>query len=176
MISLRHIPALTAVAAAALALAAGCGSSSTKSSAAPTGSSSAPSMSPPTAASPSPAAAGTALKVGTAKFPTALTDSAGRSVYLFAADTGSMSTCTGACASAWPPVIAKGAPSITGGDMGKLGMTARADGAMQVTYNGHPLYYFAGDNKPGDTNGQALNAFGAEWYLIGADGNKIDNS
>jgi predicted lipoprotein with Yx(FWY)xxD motif len=182
MTNLRRAPLLAAPAIGALLLAAGCGSSSPHSSAPPAAppSSSAPSaapgMSPSTTAPSSPAASGTALKVGTTMFPTALTDAAGKSVYLFAADTGSSSTCTGACASAWPPVTTSGAPSINGADMGKLGTTMRSDGTKQVTYNGHPLYYFAQDTKPGDTHGQGLKAFGAEWYLIGTDGSKIDNS
>ena len=77
---------------------------------------------------------------------------------------------------AWPPVPATGTPTITGGDMAKLGTTTRADGTKQLTYNGHPLYYFAGDANPGDTNGQGSKAFGAEWYLLGPDGNSIDES
>jgi len=182
MIRLRHTPTVVAVATAALTLAAGCGSSSTKSSASPPAapSSSSPTTQPsspsPTPAPSSPAAGAMALKVGTANFPTALTDSTGRAVYLFTADTGSSSTCTGACAVAWPPVTTSGTTSITGGDMAKLGTTTRADGNKQVTYGGHPLYYFVKDAKSGDTQGEGLKAFGADWYLVGSDGNKIDNS
>ena len=181
MIRLRHTPTVIAVATAALTLAAGCGSS-TKSSAAPpaTSSSSSPTTQPsspaPTPAPSSPATAAMTLKVGTTGFPTALTDGTGRAVYLFTADTGSSSTCTGACASAWPPVTTSGTTSITGGDMAKLGTTTRADGTKQVTYGGHPLYYFIKDAKSGDTHGEGLKAFGAEWYLVGTDGAKIDNS
>lgn len=180
MTTIRRPTTLAAVAVAAISLAAGCGSSSHKSSSNPTTappSSSAPGYGPasPSPTTPAPAAGGTALKFGTPKFPTALTDSAGKAVYLFEADTSTASTCYGACATAWPPVLTTGAPSITGGDMGKLGTTTRTDGTKQVTYNGHPLYYFAGDTKPGDTNGEGSKAFGAGWYLLGSDGMKIDN-
>ena len=57
---------------------------------------------------------------------------------------------------------------------GQLGTTARAgDGGTQVTYHGHPLYYYVGDSEPGDTNGQGLDQFGAKWYVVGAGGDKI---
>ena len=181
MITVPRTPTTAAIGIAVLAVLAGCGSSSPKSSTAPTSTtSSAPATtSAPTTAAPAtaaPSAAGAALKVGTPKFSGALTDSTGKSLYMFTADTGSTSTCAGACASAWPPFTTTGTPSITGGDMAKLGTTTRADGTTQITYNGHPLYYFSGDAKPGDTNGEGSKAFGAEWYLIGTDGNKIDNS
>ncbi|NUR58796.1 MAG: hypothetical protein HOV87_08985 [Catenulispora sp.] len=184
MTTIRRSSTLTAIAAAALSLAAACGGSSSHTSTTnPTSptttppSSSAPGYGPasPSPTTPAPPAAGTALKFGTPKFPTALTDSSGKAIYLFEADTSTTSTCTGACATAWPPVLTTGAPTITGGDMSKLGTTTRADGTKQVTYNGHPLYYFAGDTKPGDTNGEGSKAFGAGWYLLNSDGTKIDN-
>jgi predicted lipoprotein with Yx(FWY)xxD motif len=90
-----------------------------------------------------------------------LVDSRGRTVYLFLQDSGAGSTCFGECASAWRPVRAK------------VGTTARPDGKPQVTYNGHPLYLFAGDQNAGDTNGQGLSAFGAKGYVLSPAVNKI---
>lgn len=127
---------------------------------------------------PASAAAPAATGIGTAtlKPGTALVDGAGRSVYLFEADTGATSNCNGQCAQIWPPVLVGGAaPMPTGGAQAALlGTTARADGTKQVTYNGHPLYYFMGDKAPGDARGQGINRFGGSWYVVDPAGNKID--
>ncbi|SHL26336.1 COG4315 family predicted lipoprotein [Actinacidiphila paucisporea] len=98
-------------------------------------------------------------------------------LYLFQADKTSTSTCTGACAAAWPPLEVTGKPTAGGGVQTKLLSTSkRSDGKMQVTYKGHPLYRFAGDSKPGNVNGQGLNNFGAKWYVVGTDGKAITGS
>jgi predicted lipoprotein with Yx(FWY)xxD motif len=77
----------------------------------------------------------------------------------------------------WPPVRSGGKPTAGKGlTASELGTTARSDGKPQVTYNGHPLYLFAGDHNPGDTNGQGLNAFGAKWYVLSPAGNQITKS
>ncbi len=103
-----------------------------------------------------------------------LVDSQGRSLYLFEKDAGPKSTCIGTCASAWPPFRTSGRPKAGSGvNASKLGTTTRSDGMDEVTYNGHPLYYYAGDQKAGDTNGQDLNQFGAPWYVVSPSGNKI---
>jgi predicted lipoprotein with Yx(FWY)xxD motif len=103
-----------------------------------------------------------------------LVDSTGRTVYLFMKDTGSMSTCSGACAADWPPVTTGGKPTAGSGlTASKLGTTMRSDGARQVTYNGHPLYRYIGDQSAGDTNGQNVSAFGAEWYVLSPQGDKV---
>lgn len=103
-----------------------------------------------------------------------LVDSQGRTLYLFKQDTGTTSTCSGECASDWPPLRANGKPTVGRGlTASKVGTTARSDGKPEVTYNGHPLYLFAGDKNPGDTNGQGLNAFGAPWYVVSPAGNQI---
>ena len=103
-----------------------------------------------------------------------LTDSAGRALYLFGSDTSTKSTCSGACATAWPPLTAKGAPTAgTGAKAADLATITRPGGTKQVTYAGHPLYYFAGDNAPGQTNGEASTAFGAPWYLLAPSGQQI---
>jgi predicted lipoprotein with Yx(FWY)xxD motif len=103
-----------------------------------------------------------------------LVDSQGRTLYLFAQDTGTKSTCSGGCATAWPPLRASGkATAGGGGKTSLLGTTPRSDGQPQVTYNGHPLYGYQGDSKPGDTNGQGINGFGAAWYVVSPTGNEI---
>jgi predicted lipoprotein with Yx(FWY)xxD motif len=106
-----------------------------------------------------------------------LVDSQGRTLYLFQADKGTKSACTGACAVAWPPVRASGKPVAGSGiTASKLGTTARSDGKPQVTYNGHPLYTFANDQKDGDTSGQGINAFGGLWYVLSPAGTTITSS
>lgn len=103
-----------------------------------------------------------------------LTDGSGRALYLFASDSRSASTCSGACASAWPPLIADGAVSAADGAAGAdVATITRPDGTKQVAYAGHPLYYFAGDNGAAQTNGQGVTAFGARWWLVAASGQKI---
>src|SRR4051794_21919356 len=116
---------------------------------------------------------GSAVTVGTSDGH--LVDGTGRSGYLFEADTGSTSTCAGACASAWPPVTTSADAQPDGPvKAAKLGTTQRDDGSTQVTYAGHPLYYYGGDSAPGDTNGQGSEAFGAEWYLVAPSGESVE--
>ena len=104
-----------------------------------------------------------------------LVDSQGRTVYLFEKDTGPKSTCFGACATEWPPVTTNGKPSAGKGvSASMLGTTKRSDGTTQVTYNGHPLYLFEADQKPGDATGQNVDAFGAEWYVLSPAGDKVE--
>jgi predicted lipoprotein with Yx(FWY)xxD motif len=101
------------------------------------------------------------------KLGTILVDADGRTLYLFQNDKGAASTCYGACASAWPPVTTHAkAIAGTGIDAAKLGTATRKDGVNEVTYGGHPLYTYAGDAKPGDTTGQNLDQFGAEWNVL----------
>jgi predicted lipoprotein with Yx(FWY)xxD motif len=108
------------------------------------------------------------------KLGTILVDADGRTLYLFEKDKGTASTCYGACAGAWPPVTTDAKPIAgTGIDAAKLGATKRKDGVSEVTYGGHPLYTFAGDAKPGDTNGQDIDQFGAEWYVLAPTGKQI---
>ena len=100
-----------------------------------------------------------------------LVDGNGRTVYLFVADTGTASTCYTSCATIWPPVLTAGAPKAGAGAQGSLlGTTARTDGTTEVTYAGHPLYYFIKDKKPGDTTGQGVNGFGALWWVLSPSG------
>jgi predicted lipoprotein with Yx(FWY)xxD motif len=98
----------------------------------------------------------------------------GRTIYLFQRDTGPTSTCSGACLAQWPAVTTHDATHAAGGaSAGKLGVTKRSDGTMQVTYAGHPLYYYAGDSSAGDANGQGLDAYGAKWYAMAPSGTAI---
>jgi predicted lipoprotein with Yx(FWY)xxD motif len=104
-----------------------------------------------------------------------LVDQQGRTLYLFAKDSGTTSTCTDACAVAWPPLRSNAQPTVAGSgtDPSLIGTTPRSDGSPQVTYNGHPLYLFKGDQKAGDANGQGVNAFGAAWYALSPAGDEI---
>ena len=101
-----------------------------------------------------------------------LTDGEGRTVYLFELDQGTTTACTGGCASTWPPLVADGTP--TGGDGIDSTALAVADGIEpnQVTYHGHLLYHFSGDQAPGDANGVGI----PSWYLVGADGAPVEGS
>jgi predicted lipoprotein with Yx(FWY)xxD motif len=97
-----------------------------------------------------------------------LVDSQGMTLYLYTKDTPNTSNCYGGCATAWPPLLTTGAPTAGAGvDDSKLGTTTRTDGSTQVTYNGWPLYYFAGDHAAGDTTGEGK---GGVWYVITPDG------
>jgi predicted lipoprotein with Yx(FWY)xxD motif len=113
-----------------------------------------------------------------AKLGRILTDSGGHVVYLFEKDMHGKSACYGACATFWPPVITKGKPLARGGvSAAKLGTTKRRDGKLQVTYAGHPVYYFKGDaGKARRASGEGSKAFGASWYVLNAAGKKIDKS
>jgi predicted lipoprotein with Yx(FWY)xxD motif len=103
---------------------------------------------------------------------TILTDSDGNTLYVFLNDTSGESTCYDDCASNWPAFEARGEPAAGDGiDQSLLGTTERTDGTTQVTYNGHPLYYFAGDQQPGDTNGQEV---GDIWYVVSPAGEPVE--
>jgi predicted lipoprotein with Yx(FWY)xxD motif len=98
-------------------------------------------------------------------------------VYLFAADTGSTSTCSGACAQVWPPVTTTGAPKAEGEAVAAdLGTTTRSEGTKQVTYKGHPLYWYVSDSKAGETTGQGVQSFGAAWWVLAPSGSEITGS
>jgi predicted lipoprotein with Yx(FWY)xxD motif len=141
----------------------------------PTTGSTNPYGAPPSAPAATPAATGTAINLGSTKLGQVLVDSNGLTVYLFLADKGVASSCnSAACVQYWPPVLTTGAPQPGSGVTGSLlGTTARADGTTQVTYAGHPLYRFLNDKAAGDTTGQAVNAFGAPWYVVAPSGMQI---
>ena len=148
----RPLPFAVLALASALVLAA-CGSSSSTSSTTSTATS-----------SPRPASI---VGTKTSSLGTFLVDSKGRALYLWDADHSSKSTCSGACAQAWPPLTTTGTPKASGAVKASLlGTTKRADGSREVTYAGHPLYYFAGDTQAGQTTGQGSNGFGAPWWVV----------
>jgi predicted lipoprotein with Yx(FWY)xxD motif len=122
----------------------------------------------------SPSAASVTVKTQNGPLGSFLADGSGRSLYLFASDTSARSSCSGACATAWPPLTAKGSVSASGGAANsEVATITRADGTKQVSYAGHPLYYFAGDSAAGQTNGQGVDGFGALWWLVAPSGQKI---
>jgi predicted lipoprotein with Yx(FWY)xxD motif len=156
-----------AVLAAVALFVAACGGSNSTSSKTSTGygGSAAAGSSTPSAVTSS----GGKAKVATASgsLGTYLTDASGRALYLWVADTHGASACSGACAQAWPPLLTKGTPAVSGAAKSTdLGTFKRSDGAMQVTYKGHPLYYFVGDTGAHQTTGQGSNGFGAKWWLL----------
>lgn len=188
--------ATTAIAVVSIA-AAGCGGSSSKNTSnaggyAPVGTSSTQSAAASTATSASASSAntatsaapasgsGTAVVVSTkhAKLGTILAvGNKHLTVYMFEGDKGNSSACTGACAKVWPPVTTSAAASVSGAAVaGDLGTITRSDGTMQVTYKGHPLYWFARDGDAGDAYGQGVVGFGSSWYVISPSGKKVDNS
>ena len=98
-------------------------------------------------------------------------------VYMFEGDHGSTSTCTGTCAQVWPPVTTAAAATAAGAAVtGDLSTITRSDGTKQITYKGHPLYYYVKDKDDGDAYGQNVNSFGADWYVLKPSGVKVDNS
>lgn len=101
-----------------------------------------------------------------------LTDTKGMTLYLFTKDQGTTSVCYDACEQKWPALHTDGAPmALQGLDSSLLGTTERKDGTMQVTYNGHPLYYYYTDMNPGDTTGQGV---GSVWFVLSPAGDAIE--
>jgi predicted lipoprotein with Yx(FWY)xxD motif len=128
----------------------------------------------PPAAAKTTSAHGATVRVANSRLGRILVDSTGHTLYLFKADRGTKSACTGACATAWPPLLATAKPSVGAGlTASKLATTPRSGGSKQVTYNGHPLYLFIKDHKPGDVTGQGLKAFGAGWFVLSPAGQQI---
>ena len=151
---------LAALALAALALiAAGCGGSSSSSS---------------SSASAGPGSTGKSTTVSATETPElgeVLVDSKGFTVYTFAKDQGTTSSCYGACEGAWPPVLVSGNPTVgEGADSAEVGTTKRKDGTTQLTYAGHPLYTFVEDKAPGEVNGNGVEGFGGVWNAVDESG------
>ena len=158
--------------AGALVLAA-CGSSSTSSS---SGSTPSYGAAKPSTSNTSNSSGAASVSTKTSSLGTFLVDGNGRALYLWDADHGSKSTCSGACAQAWPPVTTTGTPKASGAVKASLlGTTKRADGSSEVTYAGHPLYTFAGDTQAGQTTGQGSNGFGAPWWVVTPAGKALQN-
>lgn len=107
---------------------------------------------------------------------TIIVDAEGLTLYDFHKDKGTTSSCYGACAGAWPPLLTKGDPQAQGAaEAGMLGTTKRKDGTVQVTYAGHPLYTYVGDQGPGEANGNDIDQFGAEWYALRPSGEEPED-
>jgi predicted lipoprotein with Yx(FWY)xxD motif len=159
---LRMLLALLAVVAAAAVVAA-CSSSGSSS----TSSSGSSSTGGGTSTSSPAAASAGSLKTATIGGATVLTNANGFTLYSFAPDTPTKSNCNGTCAQNWPPL--KG-PATASGVTGTFGTIKRSDGSTQATFDGHPLYTFAGDTAPGQNNGNGLNAAGGLWHEITTSG------
>jgi predicted lipoprotein with Yx(FWY)xxD motif len=150
----RILAALAAVAAVAVAAAFG----GSYASAQPTGAKSA-------------VAKRAVVKLRSTPYGKVLVDASGRTLYLYTPDKGKTSVCYGQCASYWPPLLTTGAPRAgAGAKASLLGVTMRKDGKHQVTYAGHPLYFFASDAKAGQTNGQGVQGI---WWVVSAAGKKV---
>ena len=120
------------------------------------------------------ATGGATVKVAKSKLGSILVDSRGITLYDFPPDKAGKSTCYGACAALWPPLLTKAKPLAgLGAHAALLGTTKRKDGKLEVTYNGHPLYFFVSDRKPGQTTGQGVKQFGAPWWVLSPTGKEI---
>jgi len=118
----------------------------------------------------------TTVKAANSSLGRIVVDAKGRTLYLFEKDARGRSSCSGACAQAWPPLLTSGKPSAGKGVRASLlGVTRRANGMRQVTYRGHPLYRYYGDTRPGQTYGEGLRLYGAGWYALTPAGKKIDD-
>jgi predicted lipoprotein with Yx(FWY)xxD motif len=117
---------------------------------------------------------GPKLKIADSNYGPILFNGRGRALYLFTADSGKTSNCSGDCAVAWPPYIVKAKPLAGKGvKPGLIGTTRRADGRLQATYGGHPIYFYEGDTKPGQVLCQAVHEFGGFWYVLRANGKAV---
>jgi predicted lipoprotein with Yx(FWY)xxD motif len=118
---------------------------------------------------------GETLKVSTSdQYGKILIDGKGLTLYLFTKETGTKADCYGECASAWPPFLTEGEPRAGSGVQADgLGTTKRTDGAIQVTYKGHPLYHYRGETKPGQILCQDVDEFGGTWLIVAPDGSPI---
>ena len=119
-------------------------------------------------------AAGSAISLAQTPIGNTLVDANGRTLYLFAGDKPNASRLSAAGLAVWPRFTSKTVPAATGGaSAGQIGTIASS---KQITYNGHPLYYFIGDRHSGQTAGQGLNEFGARWYIVSSRGAAITSA
>ncbi len=119
-------------------------------------------------------AAGSAITVTQTPLGKTIVDANGRTLYLFQADKPGVSTLSQAGLAIWPAFTSTGTPQAkNGANSSQISTITGPSGSRQVTYNGHPLYYYVGDQKPGDTRGQGLNQFGALWYVLSPSGNAV---
>jgi predicted lipoprotein with Yx(FWY)xxD motif len=114
------------------------------------------------------------IDVGRSRLGRILVDAKGITLYDFPPDKRGQSTCYGACAALWPPLLTTGKPIAgLGVRQSLLGTIRRKDGKLEVTYNRHPLYYFVSDRRPGQTTGQGLDQFGGPWWVLTPAGKEI---
>ena len=166
------IGAVAGVAVLATACSSGGSSSST-----PAAGASSPASASAAAGSSSSGSGSLVISTASTSAGTFLTNSAGRAVYMWTKDTGGTSACSGACAGAWPPVTTTGTVTASGSAKSSgLSTITRSDGTKQVTYDGHPLYYFSGDSGPGTATGQGSDGFGAKWWLLSPSGSDVTGS
>ena len=121
---------------------------------------------------------GATVGVSASRYGRILVDGRGRTLYLFTRDRTVRSRCSGSCARAWPPYLTRGRPRAGSAEVaeGELGSTRRRNGTRQVTYHGHPLYYYVGDTRPGVILCQAVIEFGGGWYVVAPAGDAIRSS
>jgi predicted lipoprotein with Yx(FWY)xxD motif len=117
--------------------------------------------------------AGRTITTRRSQYGRLLIDQTDRTIYLFTRDRSITSECYGACSVAWPPVLTTAAPIARGGLLKHVGTTRRRDGRLQVTYNGHPLYYYVNDVKPGQILCQNVQEFGGTWLVVSPQGTAI---
>lgn len=117
--------------------------------------------------------AGRVITVRASQYGPILADGADHTVYLFTRDRSATSSCYGPCAAAWPPVLTRGAPTRAGRLAGVLGTTRRHDGTSQITYDGHPLYYYIEDTTPGEILCQNVDEFGGTWLVVSPSGKPV---
>jgi len=165
----RPLVALVALAAVGL-LAAGCGSNGSGSSSGGMGGYGSSGTAPSSGGASSVAT----VSAASTRLGMILVDGSGRTLYLFEKDQPNRSACSGACAAAWPVDQSSGTPKAGSGvTASMLGTIKRSDNTTQVTYNKHPLYHFQGDSGAGQQNGQAVDAFGAKWFVVGPAGGAV---
>lgn len=170
--TLRNTRSFTAIGAIALLIAACSGAGQTTG---PTNAATQAAPSTGATASPAASAGGAEIEVelgNNDNLGQFLVGEDGKTLYLFTPDSATKSVCNAECAAAWPPLTLEDGETVTGGEgvTGTFTTITRDDGTKQAAYNGHPLYYYAGDKAAGDVNGQGLNS---KWYVVGADGNAI---
>jgi predicted lipoprotein with Yx(FWY)xxD motif len=170
------IPRFALLALAALAFgiaAAGCGGSSSSGAKPASGTNASSGSSGPYGHGGGSSSSAVTVKTASSPLGTILVDQDGKTLYLFEADTMNESNCSGGCLALWPAVMANG--KATPGSGVSAGMIGTATGSSQVTYAGHPLYWFSGDTAAGDTNGEGLTDFGGAWYAVSPAGKAVED-
>jgi len=138
---------------------------------------SAPASSAPAAPSTHRARARITVRTAGSRYGRVLVDARGRTLYLFTRDGTGASRCGGACARAWPPyVVAGGGRAGAGAHTPLIGVIRRKEGSRQLTYNGHPLYYYVGDRAPGDILCQDVEEYGGHWWVVSPAGGPVTGS